>query len=299
MSFNYNIAIVLSFIGLWITSFISGELEIIMGFVLIFSFGILHGSNDILLLNSLYQNDKKNIFKIVLSYYLVTILFSIVFFYFFPLITLILFIIFSAYHFGEQHFENKILYTKKNISFLFYIIYGLFILNLLFVFNIESVTDVVFNITSIQLSNVTLKISFIINSIIMISFFIYLFIKSNYDVSLIKEVFYLIIFSIIFKVSTLIWGFTIYFILWHSLPSLNDQIGFIYGDLNKTNTYKYLKDAFPYWLIAIFGIIITYLLFRDQVIFYAIFFSFLAAITFPHSIVMNKMFTDKKKRNLK
>jgi Brp/Blh family beta-carotene 15,15'-monooxygenase len=108
------------------------------------------------------------------------------------------------------------------------------------------------------------------------------------------EIFYLIIFAIIFKVSTLIWGFTIYFILWHSIPSLFEQITFIYGDFNKNNIFNYIKNALPYWVISIIGLIVVFQIFKEEKLLYAIVFSFIAAVTFPHSLVITKMFKHKK-----
>ena len=117
--------------------------------------------------------------------------------------------------------------------------------------------------------------------------------KKKYKI-FILEIFKLLIFAIIFEVSTLIWGFTIYFILWHSIPSLFEQITYIYGDFDKENAIDYVKKAFPYWLISIIGLVVLYLVFNDNSLIYTIFFSFIAAITFPHTIVINRLFKSKK-----
>ncbi len=74
----YNIAIVLSFFGLWITSLFPKELEIILGFILIFSFGILHGSNDLLLISSISNTKTKYPFFKVLVIYLLTVLSAVI-----------------------------------------------------------------------------------------------------------------------------------------------------------------------------------------------------------------------------
>jgi hypothetical protein len=55
-----------------------------------------------------------------------------------------------------------------------------------------------------------------------------------------------------------------------------------------------MKTAFPYWLASIIGITIVFFIFKDDTIFNAIFFSFIAAVTFPHALVINKMFDNKK-----
>lgn len=290
-----NISIILSFIGLWITSYFSGDLEIIFGFILIFSFGILHGSNDILLIKSLSPSKNKDPFLKILITYLIIVLAAVMLFYYIPLIALVLFILFSAFHFGEQHWEHQKFEINKYLRMSFYFIYGNFILLLLFEFNKTEVIQVIASITNYQLNEIIITYGFISTSIVL-GLLLFLFIlKSKSFKNLIPlELFYLLIFCILFKVSTLIWGFTIYFIFWHSLPSLHDQISYIYGEYSKKNMLLYCKNAFPYWVISLIGIGLVYFIFKDANIFYAVFFSFIAAVTFPHSIAINKMFKSKK-----
>jgi len=139
-----NISIFSSFVCLWLTSFISGYYEIITGFLLIFSFGILHGSNDLLLIESLKSKKTNYSFHKTLGAYLVIVLAAVAVFYFIPMLALILFIIFSAYHFGEQHWEHQNLGFDKFAEISFYFFYGNFILSLLFIFNKEEVLEVVY-----------------------------------------------------------------------------------------------------------------------------------------------------------
>jgi len=290
-----NISILLSFIGLWITSYFSGNLEIFFGFMLIFSFGILHGSNDILLIESLSTSRTKYPFVKILVTYLIIVLAAVVVFYFVPLIGLTLFIVFSAFHFGEQHWEHRNLQVANWLLNSFYTIYGMFILLLLFIVNTSEVIEVVSSITDYDLSEALVTYSFIVIATTFGLLVVYLFLKSKPFKDLIfKELFYLLVFGILFKASTLIWGFTIYFIFWHSIPSLFEQVSFIYGDYNKKTILKYCKSALPYWVISLIGIAIVYYIFKDQKLFYAIFFSFIAAVTFPHSIIINRMFKQKK-----
>lgn len=290
-----NIIILLSFSGLWITSIVPKEFEVLLGFILIFSFGILHGSNDILLIENILNRKTNYPFLKVLTIYLLTILTAVTIFYFIPLFALILFILFSAFHFGEQHWEHKFLNTNIWIVKVYYFFYGLFVLMLLFVFNQQEVIEVVQSITQYQINSETIIVCFTINSVILFLLFMFeLSISKSFKAILLKELFYLMIFVIIFKVSTLIWGFTIYFILWHSIPSLFEQVNFIYGSFNKESMVSYIKKAFPYWLISLIGLTIVFYIFKEEKLFYAIVFSFIAAVTFPHALVINKMFKHKK-----
>lgn len=290
-----DVSIIMSFAGLWITSLFSGDIEVLAGFILIFSFGILHGSNDILLIDAIADTGNRKSFLKVLLIYILTVILAVITFYFLPILALILFILFSAFHFGEQHWEEILLGISNKISSLFYMVYGLLILTLLFVLNSEEVIEVIHAITGIFLGYDELLFAFVINlSLFSILCLILIFNYKSLYKSILKEIFLLLILVIIFKVSTLIWAFAIYFIFWHSIPSLYEQVLFIHGSFTRSNFMKYCKNALPYWSISVMGILLVYFLFQDSTIFYALFFSFIAAVTFPHAFVINKMFQNKK-----
>ena len=295
MSKYSNIAIVTSFFGLWLDSFFSNKIQIILGFSLIFSFGILHGANDLLLIEN--RNTKKNTYffiKTLIIYVLIVILSAILFF-FIPWLALFLFIIVSAFHFGEQQWKDLIGLYPNWISSSIGFTYGLFILLLLFIFHAIEVENIIFEITKIQIPTFYLPLLF---KIFGCAFFItvaYTYYRYKTLREKIRtELFYLIVFTIIFKTSSLIWGFSIYFILWHSIPSILEQMNFLYGEFSFPNFKSYCKSALLYWLLSITGITLLYYMFKDIQIFNAIFFSFLAAITFPHAFVITKMFSNKK-----
>jgi len=291
----YNIIIPLSFLGLWISSMVSKDIEIFFGFILIFTFGILHGSNDILLIDTISNNKKTYPFIRVITTYLLTVFISVFVFYFMPLLALILFIAFSAFHFGQQHWEHHNLEVSEILKRIYYFLYGMLILNLLFIFNTTEVIEIVISITNYEIKNNSIFFLLTVFGVLYLLLASFIAYKSNsFKSKILIELFYLIVFSIIFKVSSLIWGFTLYFILWHSIPSLYEQILFIYGNFNSKNLLKYCKTALPYWIISIIGIVIVYFIFKNEKLFFAIFFSFIAAVTFPHTIVINKLFSNKK-----
>ncbi|MFM7018183.1 Brp/Blh family beta-carotene 15,15'-dioxygenase [Flavobacterium sp.] len=289
-----NISIVASFFGLWIVSFFSSKIQIILGFLLIFSFGILHGANDLLLI---YKNNstKKtpDFIKSLINYVLVIILCALLF-YLIPWLTLLLFIIVSAYHFGEQQWKELINNYPKWIWNTIFLTYGMFIFSLLFLFHAQEVENIVYEITNVKISKSLIPLLFNVVGITFIvtlslSYYIYESLRRK----ILTELFYLLVFAIIFKASSLIWGFALYFILWHSIPSIIEQMNFLYGKLSIQNFMSYCKSAALYWFISIVGIILLYLLLKDKELFNAIFFSFLAAITFPHVVVITKIFNRK------
>jgi Brp/Blh family beta-carotene 15,15'-monooxygenase len=220
---------------------------------------------------------------------------AILIFYLIPVLALVLFILFSAYHFGEQHWEEVLSNLSLPLQKFFFFCYGLLILYLVFLFNVEAVINIIYEITSLELDN-------IYASELTQILFVILFLITGHAVykkqiaikSVLRELFSLLVFAIIFNSSSLIWGFTIYFIFWHSIPSLLDQITFIYGDLKKKSILKYFKAALPYWLVSLVGIAVLFLIFKDEKHFHSLFFAFIAAVTFPHAIVMLRMFSKKR-----
>ncbi|RKS93770.1 Brp/Blh family beta-carotene 15,15'-monooxygenase [Flavobacterium limicola] len=295
---NYlNIVIVASFFGLWMDSFLSTKIQIILGFFLIFTFGILHGANDLLLIKNIKTTKQSNSWFKILGYYVVMVLTGALLFYTIPQIALLLFIIVSAYHFGEQQWQDLLDNFPKWIQMAFQFLYGFIVLQLLFVFHSDEVQSIILNIANINIPGQYFVLLLQISSITFIGLSTYLYWKSkNIRKKLILEFFYLMLFAILFKSSSLIWGFAIYFVLWHSIPSIIDQIKFLNGSFSIKYFVDYCKAAGIYWLISIIGITLIYYMCKEEQLFNALFFSFLAAITFPHAVVITNMF-DKKLRN--
>ena len=296
---NYtNIAIVASFFGLWMDSFFSSNLQIISGFLLILSFGILHGANDLQLIEKIDVVKSSNSTLKILVYYVIVVLIGILLFYIFPLLALLIFIVVSAYHFGEQQWQKlpNALPMWSLISYQF--LYGFVILFLLFVFHTNQVQIIISNITNFNIPTEYFWESLKVLGIAFICLSAYLYLKSRkIRKKLLLEFFHLIVFAIIFKSSSLIWGFAIYFVVWHSIPSIIDQIKFMDGSISKEHFLSYCKAAGVYWFVSVLGIVLIYFIFKEEHIFNAVFFSFLAAITFPHALVITRMFNHKKTLN--
>ena len=108
--------------------------------------------------------------------------------------------------------------------------------------------------------------------------------------SIIKEILYLILLSILFYSSNLIVSFGVYFVLWHSIPSILDQINFLYNEISYRSILLYLKKSGSYWIISILGLI--FLVYYQDFIgedFYKFIYSFSAAITIPHIFLINNI----------
>lgn len=142
-----NFAIVISFFSLWLNLYLSENHQLILGFFLIFTFGILHGANDLVLIKTLNKTQKAIPFIKILTYYIVIVSFGIMLFYLIPIFALFLFIIVSGYHFGEQQWQILESLKISWFKIFFQTIYGIFILFLLFNFHQIEVQNIVRQIT--------------------------------------------------------------------------------------------------------------------------------------------------------
>ena len=286
---NLNSAmLVATFFALWLAVYFEYAVEDTLAYILILSFGILHGANDIKLIQvtSLKENKKPKYIRILL-YYAVFVLVVAGLFYFIPGISLLLFILFSAYHFGEQHWVDR-LNTGVWEQSVFYTCYGLMIFFLLFMAHAEEVNTIIQKISGVQIFEEFYAIGFTVSVTIIV--LLYAKIVRQISGETMLEIFYLLVFFIVFNTASLLWAFAIYFIIWHSIPSLSDQIRFLYGDFTKSNFLKYLRSSLIYWGIAVISLVVLFNFFDDSGAgFLPFLFSFLAAITFPHVFVIRRL----------
>ena len=258
--------------------------DILSGFGIL-TFGIVHGANDLLLINKT-TNTTKSIFTQFFIYLTLVLLFFI-FFYVIPSLALITFVILSSYHFGEHQwtlFEK----TNNNIIKILYFSYGLLIFSILFYFNFNEVSFIIKDITDQSFDLTFFKKLLIYSSLttLIISIMLFKHLKNQ----LLIQIFLLMFFLITVYFTDLLMSFAIYFVLWHSLPSILEQSKFLFGSSERTHLKIYLKKASLYWILSILGLTVTYYIFKDsQSQLLSIFFSFLAAITFPHTFVISKI----------
>ena len=285
----YQIGIITTLVSTLFATVIPFVYLDLIGSLLIITLGILHGANDLEIILKNRRLKSKNFFVKSLIMYVGVVLLGGLFFFFLPSIALFTFILFSSYHFGEQHWEDRL---KLSISHsFFFTLYGAFIFFLIFTTQYIEVALVIEKISGILLPYNFFLWSLISTGVLLL--FIMMIIPSLRE-SLIKELFLLGLLSLLFHFGSLLFSFAFYFVVWHSIPSLKEQINYLYGDLKKTSIKKYLKASLLYWFASLvfLGLILNYIDFNADY-FLPMFFSFLAAITFPHTIVIGMMNRNK------
>jgi len=279
----FTFIVISTFFSIILNWILSDDNQFVIYFFLVLLFGIIHGANDIYLIVSGKSKNNK-ISKTTFIYVVIVLIITLVFFNF-PLLSLIFFVLFSCYHFGEQQWT--ILDENINSGPLFFN-YGLLIFATLFFFHRIEVIEIIYIISSFNLIEDFFKYLLITSILLtLISLLInYKRIKSQ----ILNQIILLPLLLIVFSQLSLFNSFALYFVIYHSIPSILEQTNFLYGSSTNPMLKKYFITALPYWIMALIGLLVFYLIISENFTFSLdIFFSFLAAITFPHVIVIYKM----------
>ena len=256
----------------------------------ILSIGILHGANDLkIIAKKSSQQEKENSLPFFVLYIGVVFL-GVVVFYFIPAIALLCFVLVSCYHFGEQHWNKR--FRNRSNPFIFFSLYGALIFMMLFALQYEATVNIIFQITAVDLPHSFFWLGSIVS---FFGFCLCAFMEKIPLKVILMEFLLLGLLALLFLYSNLLFGFGLYFVLWHSFPSLQSQIQYIYGSEIKNSALQYIKSALWYWVLALLGLFLFYSYVNlPQEYLLSLFFSFLAAITFPHALVMGLMFHSKE-----
>ena len=156
---TFRITVFLSLFSLFLSNNLRGEYFYFACYALILTFGIIHGANDILILLKGKKTNNYTILNQTFKYFSIVLIICLIFFNL-PTISMLFFVLFSAYHFGEQQwtiFENN---NSSSLT-LFYFTFGSLIFLILFTLNSKEVSDVIFDITAFYVPEHVYKISLI------------------------------------------------------------------------------------------------------------------------------------------
>ncbi|MGB2226253.1 MAG: Brp/Blh family beta-carotene 15,15'-dioxygenase, partial [Polaribacter sp.] len=256
-------------------------------YILVVSVGILHGANDLLILSKL--EDKKNSFIRNLLIYLGIITVCALIYFLNPFVAIVLFVFLSGYHFGEEHFGDK-LHQAPIFNFVFFTAYGLLLFSLLFYLSQDDVAVIMNQLAKKTFSETQILAILFPSAIVVFSLAGYLMLtKKETKVNFGRELFYLLVLLVVFNTSSLVLSFAIYFIFWHSIPSIIHQTKFISGDIDNNALLYYVKKATVFWGISVVGLVVLYFLFPKATDLASVVFAILFAVTAPHTWVMHQM----------
>ena len=281
---KYRLHFFSTLIFLALNIFLNTENQSIVSFILIFTFGLIHGANDIQLIQKKTLNYSVNFFINSILLYAFIVILGILIFFYVPDFGLIFFVLFSSFHFGEQHLGSYQIDSKNIfVKIILYTSYGSIILGLLFSLQWLDTHVIIYEISELFISKKATELYFYVAFTI---FFVISLYYKNLRKFLWIETILIIFLGFFFSRASLLLSFSVYFVFWHSIPSILDQLNFLYQKDN-TRKMKYFLSSLPYWIMSILGLFGFYFYFHTKPeTFLPLFFSFLAAITFPHTIVM-------------
>lgn len=262
--------------------------------------GVPHGAADLLVASQNAASVKQSFskFKFLAVYISRLFAFSAIL-WFLPVAGNLLFILFAAYHFGETDLHK--FKTNTLTGKLFIVSYGLLILSVIVLHHFEEVNPL-FQMFNAGKTNTALinwievnryKIISASGILFFTTTFIYFLRNNNTDAKDKGEflVHFAIILFILFKLPMLL-GFTFYFVVWHSVLSLNNIAKY----LQKENAYPkkiITRQIVQYSLLAIGGIGLfglTGFMFVSNNAMVGYLFLGLAVLTAPHMQIMHDMY---------
>jgi Brp/Blh family beta-carotene 15,15'-monooxygenase len=217
--------------------------------------GIPHGAID----NVLYIRDKNiSNFKFI-GIYLVIIAANVGLWLVTPVLAYVLFLVLSAYHFGQSQFSH---YFKSQppLTKALFSLWGLAILSALVYFNLEEIYSVMansseFNQFSVVHGELFMMYFFAAAFIGTIGILIYQSIVKVISIeTLMMELLVLSLILICFYLMPLLIGFTLYFVILHSFKVLREEFNYLKSEQKVNSVKSFAAIITPFTLLSIFEI---------------------------------------------
>lgn len=261
-------------------------------FIIILTFlGIPHGAIDHLTSEPILT--KKGLIKF-LFYYLSLIGLYLISWIYFPVFSLVIFILMSAYHFGQTHFIGRSnsnssiipLYISRGLYFLLLILGGNFSLT-------QSILEPIFDISIL----LPYLVYILMGALILTIAFQFL---SRIKITILDIVELSLLGAVLFF-SPLMISFIVYFGFWHALPSMISEYEYLKAYPNYNSIKKFTIQLLPFSLISLVGIaliLIFGLKLLDQSELILLFFILISLISFPHIFYMDRFWRKVTKTDL-
>jgi Brp/Blh family beta-carotene 15,15'-monooxygenase len=260
----------------------------------IFLLGIPHGAID----NVLYLKDHSLNNTRFLSVYSGIILLNVLLWIVLPALAYAVFLAISAYHFGQSQFTHHFK-SQTPLQKLVFISWGITVVSAL----------ILFNFTELQVIAVEYEEFAVFDTVHHSQLFTVLFTTSivsflggmaylvyRKDISFETLFMELIVLGIIlfsFYLMPVIIGFTLYFVILHSLKVLREEYQFLKKDEAINSVVNFVKLLAPFSLISVLGLFLLFGLIELGIL--PISFGYcilimISSITLPHVFVMNRFY---------
>lgn len=263
----------------------------------ILTLGIAHGSID----HVLFQKDRKLNVIHFLSIYVLILVLNFSLWFILPLTALLIFLGFSAYHFGQSQFVD-LLSSKKPSSKIIFLLWGSAILSGLLFFNETEVINL-FSSTQEALNRFNQILPYtpyvffgsLTLTIILIAFQVHLNAISLNAFGL--ELVQLLIILTSFYLFPAVLGFSLYFIILHSFRVLSQEYKYLRQQSKIDNKRQFTNLLLPFTITSILGLVLLIALvfyFNLKISLPYLLVALTSAVTIPHAMVMEIFYSNSK-----
>jgi len=293
------ITIFIAFVGLALPQFLQ-EVEVIVFVLIIFVIGIPHGATDHLL--DRYRKGKRFSFRNFLLFYTALGVVYAVFWYFFPLLSLLLFITISIYHFGQSQLLYLRMPQRHWLKVVSYLLWGSYTLSCIILLNWNESWQIMDEIFPGLFAPLLGYIDFtpyligflLLANILVLTLFA---IRGHMNLrELFGELFNLILIVGLAYFTPLLVGFAIYFGLWHSLISVRIEIKKVRSQKPYFSALSFAKTALPLSIATLVIFSFVFLVNQEWELMqspYLLFFILISILTLPHVFFVEAFYTAK------
>ena len=271
----------------------SSQLVVCLGLIALI--GIPHGAIDHIIYS---EGRKKTSIPIFIGMYLVTILGYSICWYFLPVLSLCFFLILSAYHFGQSQFSD-VTSSWKWIDRILYFAWGVAVLSALIVFNHNEIIEIsaLSEDMQVMMPLFDWDLHFILClcgfgiTLAILSFHLHQNIIESHR--FFKEIYFLGLILLAFYIFPFLIGFTMYFVILHSLEVMDHEYSFLKKKGVVKSIADFVKLIVPLSLASYAGMaILIYLVVLGifDISYPLLSFVIISLITLPHSFVMDDFY---------
>lgn len=270
------------------------RMQMLICLPLLLLLGIPHGAIDHVLY--LRKNKNKNTQFVIV--YLVIVGLNILLWLVLPSIAYLVFLLISAYHFGQSQFSHYL--QNQAISHkAVYLFWGLALLSGFIYFNLAEIQVLTKNLDEFAafapLHQRTLILGiFLSTGVVTLLLLVYLVQQNILRLEQVfMEVFEMALILICFYLMPLLIGFTLYFIILHALKVLREEYEFLRAEKEVHSFLNFMQLLSPFTLVSIAGIAMLFALIYLNILklsYGYLLLMVISSITLPHVFVMNSFY---------
>lgn len=279
------------FFPVWTT-----DVQLVPALTLVVLGGIPHGATDYLIFRRLSRPlfGTRTMTQFYLNYLLLMLVYSFTW-WLSPVLSLTIFLLLSMFHFGQSNW-NYVSFSSRAESFLVNTAWGGFALLVPIVWHYDEALPIISQITGWQPApwSVNARLAVCLG-LLLINLWIIAYYGWQRKITrrnVRSELVNLAVLGAVFYFLPLLLGFAVYFVFWHSLSSMLDQIRFFRRQEEQYGWRHYVWNALPFSLVAILGLA-ALVWGQSQLglnMGIGVLFIFISIVTLPHMILIDRLY---------